>query len=72
MTEVRCAWCRATGEDRYTSGPCQVCHGAGTLTLTFDNGVPCAYCRGTGEDRYNAKPCQVCRGAAVIAPTLHV
>lgn len=65
---VRCAYCRGSGEDRHLNSPCRACGGSGTIFIPYDNAVRCNYCRGSGEDRHKNEPCRSCGGAGVTAP----
>jgi len=61
---VACAFCRGTGRAR--GAVCQVCGGAGMVSLSAPT-KRCAYCRGTGlQQRASALTCGVCKGVGSV------
>ena len=59
-----CAFCRASGEDRFNYGKCRVCDGKARIIVLapWEN---CGFCKGSGEDRFRYCECRVCKGAGV-------
>jgi DnaJ-class molecular chaperone len=69
-TEVKCAFCKGTGDETGHGRTCQVCQGVGKVIVPYDNPVTCGYCKGTGDETGHGRVCHVCKGIGVAAPVV--
>lgn len=69
MVEVKCAFCKGTGKDRWglmsVLADCQVCRGKGTVKIAepFEK---CPVCQGTGVQYNTRLTCLACGGKGVV------
>jgi len=68
MKEVKCAFCKGTGDHPHFRGTCPVCKGKGENQVTGKY-MACGDCRSSGQKRGTTLTCYTCAGLGVIPDT---
>ena len=65
---IKCAFCRGTGNNPHFKGTCPVCKGRGKNEVVGKY-MTCSSCRGSGQKGGTTLTCYDCRGLGVVPDT---
>ena len=71
MKEVKCAFCKGTGDHPHFRGTCPVCKGRGENQIR-GKVTSCRDCRGSGQKGGTTLTCFTCGGLGVVPDTREV